>query len=462
MIAGNTETIRKSTLFSSQLDEDEQQRDEIDFKMVTFSIGGKEYGVDIMKVKEIAKFENFTYVPNTQPFVTGVYNLRGDIISVIDMRILFGLPAERKPGGVPEDGLILRLERSLIGVVVDSIDRVVGISSESIQPPHPIFADVNIKYISGVVEHESRLYIILDVERIFGDESDDQPAATDAGATRAPAPEPSPEPSPVASEEDARRGSSPEMSGAASAGPAETAGMVAQTLHALSGFTMSDLNRSWVEARVEEWASLHGGRVQITTQEQVDEFLEPFASPYSGRFWESDYLNAIRALLPERTGHLVNVWNPGCGQGHEAYSLASLLRSVYPDARIKVWAGDSDLLNVSTAPNLVFDKRAIPDFYEPYVIEGSNGYGFRAAIKELILFEFSDVVHAAAEPPADVIVIRDLLSFLREADQRRVVAMIEAKAKESTLIVPGVHEDLSAFGGFVDVSQGAVRAFRIA
>ena len=52
--------------------------------MVTFSLAGKEYGIDIMKVKEIAKDNVFTFVPNTASYVKGVYNLRGDIISIID------------------------------------------------------------------------------------------------------------------------------------------------------------------------------------------------------------------------------------------------------------------------------------------------------------------------------------------------------------------------------------------
>ncbi|NOY07347.1 MAG: chemotaxis protein CheW, partial [Spirochaetes bacterium] len=56
----------------------------IDFKMVTFSIAGKEYAIDIMKVKEISKERNFTYVPNAPMYVLGVHNLRGEIIPVID------------------------------------------------------------------------------------------------------------------------------------------------------------------------------------------------------------------------------------------------------------------------------------------------------------------------------------------------------------------------------------------
>ena len=58
----------------------------IDFKMVAFSLAGRDYAIDIMKVKEIAKAGRFTYVPNTSPFVLGVYNLRGEIIPIIDWR----------------------------------------------------------------------------------------------------------------------------------------------------------------------------------------------------------------------------------------------------------------------------------------------------------------------------------------------------------------------------------------
>ena len=68
------------------------RNEKVDFKMVTFSLAGKEYGIDIMSVKEIAKAGRFTYVPNAAPFVRGVYNLRGEIISVIDLRIFFHLP----------------------------------------------------------------------------------------------------------------------------------------------------------------------------------------------------------------------------------------------------------------------------------------------------------------------------------------------------------------------------------
>ena len=157
------------------VDEQEQQEKKahIDFKMVTFSLAGRDYGIDIMKVKEISKAKNFTIVPNTSPYVEGVYNLRGEIISIINLRKMFHLEysEERKKDAV--DILILRLDETVIGMIVDSVDNVVGIDSSTIQPRHPLFADINMKYISGVVEVNKKLYVILDVERVFGVDEDD-------------------------------------------------------------------------------------------------------------------------------------------------------------------------------------------------------------------------------------------------------------------------------------------------
>ena len=139
----------------------------VDFKMITFSLAEKDYAIDIMKVKEIAKANNFTYVPNTAPFVLGVYNLRGDIIPIIDLRIFFNIPVKQRSKETIESMVIITVDDQTFGIVVDRIDKVVGVSKNTIQPPHPIFGDINIKYIYGVVENAGQLYILLDVDRIF-------------------------------------------------------------------------------------------------------------------------------------------------------------------------------------------------------------------------------------------------------------------------------------------------------
>jgi purine-binding chemotaxis protein CheW len=148
--------IKDLAQLNAELQEQKERTDTVDFKMVTFSLGGKDYGVDIMNVKEIAKADKFTFVPNAASFVRGVYNLRGDIIPIIDLRLFFHLPQDRKADGL-ENMLILRIEDRVYGTIVDKIDKVVGINTENIQPPHPIFGDINIKFISGVVEKQGDL-----------------------------------------------------------------------------------------------------------------------------------------------------------------------------------------------------------------------------------------------------------------------------------------------------------------
>ena len=143
----------------------------IDFKMVAFSLAGKDYAIDILKVKEIAKAGRFTYVPNTSPFVLGVYNLRGDIIPIIDLRLFFNIDVPERTENQIENMIIVTVEDQVFGVVVDAIDKVVGIQKSTIQPPHPLFGDISIKYIAGVVESNNHLYILLDIDRIFSSKS---------------------------------------------------------------------------------------------------------------------------------------------------------------------------------------------------------------------------------------------------------------------------------------------------
>ena len=161
----------------------------IDFKMVTFSLAEKDYAIDIMHVKEIAKAGRFTYVPNTLPFVLGVYNLRGEIIPILDLRLFFNIPVPKRTGNKLENLLILNVDDQKFGLVVDKIDKVVGVQKSTIQPPHPLFGDINIKYIDGIVEASNRLYVLLDVLKIFAAKETKESASSGSRALKSiPAP----------------------------------------------------------------------------------------------------------------------------------------------------------------------------------------------------------------------------------------------------------------------------------
>lgn len=452
-LAADTEQrrIRHTGLFGSQFDDDLNESEEIDFKMVTFSLAGKEYGIDIMMVKEIAKFDEFTYVPNTSAFVSGVYNLRGDIISVIDMRRLFNLPVPEKPDHEPYDGLILRLESGLIGVVVDSIDKVVGIASETIQDPHPIFADVNLKYISGVVEHDEKLYIILDAERILG---------SGAGATTIPRREVAAAERPVEQEpESDARGGGEEIAAASRSGAAQAIENLSQTLAAVAGFHVTDLNRDWVQSRAQEW-SRDGRELSLVTAEQCGAFLEPFYTPMRRRLWNDAEIEAAKSLFSGLSAPL-QAWNPGCGDGYDAYALACVLRALYPQERIRIFASDNDLLRVSTAASLRFEASSVPEFYREFVVDGVSAASFSDEISGMVVFEFSELAHATGVPPVSVVMIRDVLSFVPAEEQRRVAELISEQIRRPGIVVTGRHEDLSQLMSCGSSEQGPFRAWTL-
>lgn len=406
---------------------DSDRLKKIDFKMISFTLAGKDYGIDILKVKEIRKAGNFTKVPNTPIYVRGVDNLRGDIIPVIDLRTMFNLPAETKDAASLENIVILRLDSLVLGVVVDTIEKVVGISSESIQPPHPIFGDINIQYISGVVENDNRLYIILDVDRIFG-----QPEkVTSAETTTVEAPAPAP----VA---EAPRQSSEALV------PLDLQ-FVGETLAAFGQFQLSPLNRDWVSRRLAEWKKSRQDRgldFQLTQKDEAEEFLASFPSAFTGRIWTQDAVSALGDLL-KFDSHSLVVWNPGCGRGYESYSLALMLLTRFAGRAFKIWASDNDLLSISTAPSLILDEDEVDLSWKDYTVQAKNGLQFSSDLKSRVLFEFHDVNHMNPMPEVHLTVIRDVISFLKPSDQEKLITEITDKVRTGGFLVLGTHERLN-------------------
>jgi purine-binding chemotaxis protein CheW len=420
--------------------EPSRKTEKIDFKMVTFSLAGKEYGIDIMSVKEIAKASRFTYVPNASTFVRGVYNLRGDIISVIDLRIFFHLPAERKEEEALESLIILKIDEHVFGVIVDAIDKVVGITASTIQPPHPIFGDINVKYIKGIVENGGKLYIILDVEKIFAPER----------------PEDTPKSAVPDLRGEAAKTESAEAEGAA--GGDIAASFVKETLAAFRGFHVTGVNEAWFRSRFAEWKTERkDSDLQLREESDADRFLEGFWSPFTGALWDEAYAAEVERALPPIEAKSINVWNPGCGKGYETWAFACVMRRRYPDARVKIWANDSDLLAISMAPNMVFPEN-IAEYYRPFTAKGRNGLVFVQAVRDSIFFEFHDVMNANTLPPLDLILCRDMLSFVAPIDQKRLLGDFIDKLKPNGIALCGANERLGE--GWAAAGTEAVPAFR--
>ncbi len=424
--------LKSLEVLNSEIQEQKERVDTIDFKMVTFSLGGKDYGVDIMNVKEIAKDDKFTYVPNAASFVRGVYNLRGDIIPIVDFRIFFNLPINKHTENGEENMLILRIGDQVFGTIVDKIDKVVGISSDTIQPPHPIFGDINIKFISGVAEKDGDLFIILDVDRIFA-------AKDDAKSSRQTIAEDAPEQGYPAAGTPVQEAVE-ERKSVISDSALE---FVKENLFALKHFASSPLNETWVRQHFLDWSvSRSEANVQVKTDADAEEFLAPFYSPYTGTFWDDDYSQFVCDALPNLSSKIIQVWNPGCGKGYETFSFACVLKTRYPSVQIRIWANDNDIMAISNAPNMVFDLDEVPSFCHSFMVKGSNGYSFNQTIRDGISFEYHDILHSNVYPDLDIVLARDLLSFFSNEKQELLLNEFSEKLKNEGVIILGRHEEM--------------------
>ncbi|MCA1785542.1 MAG: chemotaxis protein CheW [Desulfotignum sp.] len=138
-------------------------------KYLTFTLADEEYGIGILKVKEIIGMMAITSVPRTPDFVKGVINLRGKVIPVIDLRLKFGMDA------IPYTDrtciIVVEIDADemtiQIGIVVDSVSEVLNIKQEEIEKTPSFGTSVNTDYILGMAKIDSGVKILLDIDRVL-------------------------------------------------------------------------------------------------------------------------------------------------------------------------------------------------------------------------------------------------------------------------------------------------------
>ena len=140
-------------------------------QLVTFSIGGEEFGVDILKVQEIIRMLDITRVPKAPEFVEGVINLRGKVIPIIDLRKRFGLASKGHDKNTRI--IVIDINDMIVGFIVDSVSEVLRIPADTVEPPPPVVAGLDSEYISGVGKLDDRLLIFLDLDRLLSQEERD-------------------------------------------------------------------------------------------------------------------------------------------------------------------------------------------------------------------------------------------------------------------------------------------------
>jgi purine-binding chemotaxis protein CheW len=138
-------------------------------KYLTFTLADEEYGIGILKVKEIIGMMSITSVPRTPGFVKGVINLRGKVIPVIDLRLKFGMDAIAYTDRtciivveIDSDDLTIQ-----IGIVVDSVSEVLNIKEEEIEGAPSFGTSLNTEYILGMAKIDSGVKILLDIDQVL-------------------------------------------------------------------------------------------------------------------------------------------------------------------------------------------------------------------------------------------------------------------------------------------------------
>ena len=142
-------------------------------KYLTFALATEEYGLPVLKVREIIKLMPITAVPQVPPHVRGVINLRGKVIPVIDLRLKFGLPSQEDT----EQTCIIVVqvatanEKVMMGLLVDGVSEVLNISSQDIEDPPAFGERISTEYMRGVAKIKGTVKILLDIDRVLTGDS---------------------------------------------------------------------------------------------------------------------------------------------------------------------------------------------------------------------------------------------------------------------------------------------------
>jgi len=138
-------------------------------KFLTLSLAGEEYGIEILKVKEIIGMMPITTVPLTPPFVKGVINLRGKVIPVVNLRLKFGMQEVAYTDRTCI--IVVEIKRQggsvLIGIVVDSVSEVLNIKANDIEETPAFGVRVDTNYILGMAKMSGGVKILLDIDRVL-------------------------------------------------------------------------------------------------------------------------------------------------------------------------------------------------------------------------------------------------------------------------------------------------------
>ena len=134
-------------------------------QLVTFRLKGQNYGIDVMRVQEVLRVSEIAPVPGAAAYVLGIINLRGNVVTVIDTRIRFGLPTTE----IDDSSRIVIIESNeqVVGMLVDGVAEVVELPHSLIDAAPRVGNDESARYIQGIANLDDDLLIVVDLNELL-------------------------------------------------------------------------------------------------------------------------------------------------------------------------------------------------------------------------------------------------------------------------------------------------------
>lgn len=149
-------------------------------QLCTFNLAGQLFGVTVVSVQEVIRYQHMTRIPLAMPTVRGLINLRGQIVTAIDMRARLGLPPQSQEQ-LPMN-VVLRTRDGVVSLLVDSIGDVLELDERAFERPPETLTGVLRDVVLGVYKLETSLLLLLDVERVVSSAPPTSRRADDASA----------------------------------------------------------------------------------------------------------------------------------------------------------------------------------------------------------------------------------------------------------------------------------------
>jgi purine-binding chemotaxis protein CheW len=150
-------------------DDDNREKEQDVKQYLTFMIGGEEYAISLLKVKEIIEYDTVTEVPKTPEWVRGVINLRGSVVPVIDLAVKFRLPASvaGKLTCIVITEVECEGEATVMGVMADAVRQVIDLKPQDVEEPPTFGTRVKVDYLLGMARSGKKFCLILDTEKVL-------------------------------------------------------------------------------------------------------------------------------------------------------------------------------------------------------------------------------------------------------------------------------------------------------